>query len=67
MPVPFPAADTARLHEALTAVVDDGASPGGVVICGTTDGQQRILTAGTVAPECGDAPPPPRRSTTSPP
>ncbi|GCD35617.1 serine hydrolase [Streptomyces chrestomyceticus JCM 4735] len=57
MPVPFPAADTARLHETLTAVVDDGASPGGVVICGTTDGQQRILTAGTVAPECGDAPP----------
>ncbi|MET9295554.1 serine hydrolase domain-containing protein [Streptomyces sp. NPDC003077] len=57
MPVPFPAADTARLHETLATLVDDGGTPGGVIVCGTADGRRRVLTAGIVAPECGDASP----------
>ncbi|MFJ9618396.1 serine hydrolase domain-containing protein [Streptomyces noursei] len=49
-------AEAARLHENLTAVVDDGAAPGGVIVCGTLDQQPRVLTAGVIAPELGDAP-----------
>ncbi|MFF5209330.1 serine hydrolase domain-containing protein [Streptosporangium sp. NPDC000396] len=55
--VPFTADDTDRLRETLAEVVADGATPGGVVICGTVDGEKHVLTAGTVAPELGDVPP----------
>ncbi|MFC7649599.1 hypothetical protein ACFQX6_61455 [Streptosporangium lutulentum] len=57
MPVPFSADDTARLHETLAEVVADGATPGGVIVCGTVDGQKQVLTAGTVAPELGELAP----------
>lgn len=55
--VPFSADDTARLQETLDEVVADGATPGGVIVCGTTDGQKRVLAAGTVAPELGELTP----------
>ncbi|WP_031171603.1 serine hydrolase domain-containing protein [Streptosporangium roseum] len=55
--VPFTADDTARLQETLTEVVADGATPGGVIVCGTTDGQREILTAGVIASEVGNAAP----------
>lgn len=55
--VAFTADDTARLQETLTEVVADGATPGGVIVCGTTAGQRQILTAGTVAPELGELTP----------
>ncbi|MFJ2034005.1 serine hydrolase domain-containing protein [Streptosporangium sp. NPDC087985] len=57
MPAPFTANDTARLQETLDEVVADGATPGGVVVCGTIDGQKHVLTAGTVAPELGELTP----------
>ncbi|WP_433253910.1 serine hydrolase domain-containing protein [Streptosporangium sp. CA-135522] len=55
--VPFTADDTARLQETLQEVVADGATPGGVVVCGTVDGQRQVLTAGVIASELGDAVP----------
>ncbi|WP_042391104.1 serine hydrolase domain-containing protein [Streptacidiphilus melanogenes] len=55
--VPFTTDDTARLHDTLTALIDSGGSPGGVVMVGTTAGQREVLTAGIVAPECGDQAP----------
>ncbi|MET8336758.1 serine hydrolase domain-containing protein [Streptosporangium canum] len=59
MPAPFTADDTARLQETLTEVIADGAAPGGVIVCGTTDGQQHILTAGVIAAELGEEAPTP--------
>lgn len=55
--VAFTADDTARLQETLTEVVADGATPGGVIVCGTVDGQRQVLTAGVIAAEVGDAAP----------
>lgn len=57
MPVPFTAADAARLKETLESVVADGATPGGVIVYGTADGTPEFLSAGVVAPECGDEAP----------
>ncbi|WP_404815590.1 serine hydrolase [Streptomyces thermolineatus] len=57
MPTPLTTDDTARLAEALDAVVADGATPGGVIITGTAGGDRHVHTAGTVAPELGDHPP----------
>ncbi|GAA1201178.1 hypothetical protein GCM10009654_67000 [Streptomyces hebeiensis] len=55
MPVtPFTADDLARLRDTLNDVVTDGGTPGGVIVCGTRDGQRDVLTAGTVAPELGE-------------
>lgn len=53
MPVPFTAADVARLKETFESVVADGATPGGVIAYGTVGGTPEYLTAGVVAPECG--------------
>ncbi|MGW1195324.1 serine hydrolase domain-containing protein [Streptomyces sp. NPDC002536] len=57
MPAPFTPDDITRLREALADVVTAGATPGGVIIAGTADGNRHIVTAGVVAPECGDAAP----------
>lgn len=58
MPVtPFAADDVARLRDMLNDVVAGGATPGGVIVCGTRDGQHEVLSAGTVAPELGEAAP----------
>ncbi|MFF3444788.1 serine hydrolase domain-containing protein [Streptosporangium sp. NPDC002721] len=54
---PFAAEDTQRLGEALHELVHSGGSPGGVIICGSTSGDRHVLTAGVVAPECGESPP----------
>ncbi|WP_331773282.1 beta-lactamase family protein (plasmid) [Embleya sp. NBC_00888] len=53
-PTPFARTDVQALHDAL---VTTGGSPGGIVVCGTSTGQRHTITAGVVAPECGDAPP----------
>jgi CubicO group peptidase (beta-lactamase class C family) len=58
-PALFTDAEVARLHEVLASLVDSGGSPGGVLVCGTADGQRQFLTAGVVGPECGDATPGP--------
>jgi CubicO group peptidase (beta-lactamase class C family) len=58
MPVtPFTDDDVARLRDMLSEVVTDGATPGGVIVCGTADGQREVLAAGLVAPELCDAAP----------
>ncbi|MFC5724358.1 serine hydrolase domain-containing protein [Streptomyces gamaensis] len=57
MPVPFTTDDTERLRETLQEIVTDGATPGGVLVTGTTDGDQHVVTAGTIATECGPQPP----------
>ena len=54
---PFTNADTDRLQDTLDALVASGGSPGGVVVFGTRDARRQILTAGVVAPECGNARP----------
>ncbi|MEV6863109.1 serine hydrolase domain-containing protein [Streptosporangium subroseum] len=51
---PFAADDTRRLGEALHELVQSGGSPGGVIACGTAGGDRHFLTAGVVAPECGE-------------
>jgi CubicO group peptidase (beta-lactamase class C family) len=56
-PAPFTNADLASLHGALGRLADCGGSPGGVVVCGTADGRRQVLTAGIIAPECGDTTP----------
>lgn len=56
-PHPFTADDRRRLREALDELVAAGGSPGGVIVCGTAGGDRHVLTAGVVAPECGDSPP----------
>ncbi len=53
-PFPFTADDTARLKDALGEVVAAGATPGGMIICGTVDGDRHVISAGVVAPECGE-------------
>ncbi|MEU9833534.1 serine hydrolase domain-containing protein [Streptosporangium sp. NPDC048047] len=55
--VPFSADDTARLRDALGKVIADGAAPGGVIVCGTIDGQREVLTGGIIATEAGNAVP----------
>ncbi|QZZ24916.1 serine hydrolase domain-containing protein [Streptomyces sp. ST1015] len=57
MPVPFTAADTARLRDTFDQVVADGATPGGVIAYGTIGTSPQFLSAGKVAPECGDTDP----------
>ncbi|BAU83358.1 peptidase S12 family protein [Streptomyces laurentii] len=58
MPVtPLSSADHARLQAALDDIVNDGATPGGVVVTGTADGRRRTLTAGVIAPEAGEQAP----------
>ncbi|MER5420588.1 serine hydrolase domain-containing protein [Streptosporangium roseum] len=55
--LPFTADDIDRLQETLAEVVAGGAAPGGVIVCGTTDGQQQVLVAGAVASELGELTP----------
>ncbi|MFE1476646.1 serine hydrolase domain-containing protein [Streptomyces cyaneofuscatus] len=57
MPVPFAAEDTTRLKETLESVVADGATPGGVLAYGTTGASPAYISAGVIAPECGDEAP----------
>ncbi|MEU8268668.1 serine hydrolase domain-containing protein [Sphaerisporangium sp. NPDC049002] len=57
MPLPFTTDDTALLAETLHEVVGAGATPGGLVVCGTVGGDRHVLAAGTVAPELGDLTP----------
>ncbi|MCS0634782.1 beta-lactamase family protein [Streptomyces sp. LP05-1] len=52
-------AQLADLRECLELMTADGTVPGGVIAHGTLDGQPGFLTAGIVAPECGDARPGP--------
>ncbi|MET9695333.1 serine hydrolase domain-containing protein [Streptomyces sp. NPDC006529] len=47
---PFTTADVHGLREALEEAVADGASPGGVVVCGTAAGERTVLSAGVVSP-----------------
>lgn len=56
-PAPFTNADLDGLHETLRRLADCGASPGGVVVCGTADGRRQVFAAGIIASECGDATP----------
>ncbi|WP_406287875.1 serine hydrolase domain-containing protein [Embleya sp. NBC_00896] len=56
-PTPFTRTDVQALDEALDTLVTSGGSPGGIVICGTQAGERHVISAGVVAPECGDAPP----------
>ncbi|MDJ0382475.1 serine hydrolase domain-containing protein [Streptomyces sp. G-G2] len=46
----FPTADAHALHDVLREVVADGATPGGVVVCGTAAGERTVLSAGVVSP-----------------
>ncbi|MBT2406799.1 MULTISPECIES: serine hydrolase [unclassified Streptomyces] len=48
--VPFTTAETHELRDALGEIVADGASPGGIVVCGTAAGGREVLTAGVVSP-----------------
>ncbi|MEW2621204.1 serine hydrolase domain-containing protein [Streptomyces sp. NPDC048106] len=58
MPViPFTDDDVTRLRDTLGEVIADGATPGGVIVCGTADGRRDVLAAGQVAPETGDTAP----------
>ncbi|WP_416972000.1 serine hydrolase domain-containing protein [Streptomyces sp. 4F14] len=57
MPVPFTPDDHARLAETFEAVVADSATPGGVLACGTLGSDPQYISAGVVAPECGDEAP----------
>ncbi|MCX4826512.1 beta-lactamase family protein [Streptomyces sp. NBC_01142] len=59
MPVPFTTDDSARLTETFEAVVADGATPGGVIACGTRGSTPHYISTGMVAPECGDETPTP--------
>jgi CubicO group peptidase (beta-lactamase class C family) len=56
---PFACTDVHRLRDALDVLVGTGGSPGGVLVCGTADGERHTTGAGVVAPECGDTPPGP--------
>lgn len=53
----FTADDLTRLHDTLDEVVADGATPGGVIVCGTLDGQRTVMSSGTLALELGDVAP----------
>ncbi|MCX4527016.1 MULTISPECIES: serine hydrolase [unclassified Streptomyces] len=48
--VPFTTAEIHGLRDALGEIVADGATPGGVVVCGTAAGDRTVLTAGIVSP-----------------
>ncbi|MFJ1792941.1 serine hydrolase domain-containing protein [Kitasatospora griseola] len=52
-------AQLADLRECLELMTADGTVPGGVIAHGTLEGEPGFLTAGVVAPECGDARPGP--------
>ncbi|MFF4449200.1 serine hydrolase domain-containing protein [Streptomyces sp. NPDC001502] len=55
--LPFTTADTGLLHGGLRQAIADGASPGGVVVCGTAGRDRTVLSAGVVSPETsGQAP-----------
>ncbi|MCJ1678521.1 beta-lactamase family protein [Streptomyces sp. APSN-46.1] len=49
--LPFTTADTSLLHDGLRQVIADGASPGGVVVCGTASHGRTVLSAGVISPE----------------
>ncbi|MER5969509.1 serine hydrolase domain-containing protein [Streptomyces sp. NPDC002055] len=57
MPVTFTPDDLTRLQDTLDEVVADGATPGGVIVCGTLDGPREVLTSGLIAPELGNVAP----------
>jgi CubicO group peptidase (beta-lactamase class C family) len=57
---PFTTADTASLGDALRELTSSGGSPGGVIICGSADGQQQVITGGSNGPETGNTPADPR-------
>ncbi|MFK0049807.1 serine hydrolase domain-containing protein [Streptomyces sp. NPDC090741] len=63
-PVPtFTTAETSALHDVLCEIVADGATPGGVVVCGTSHagataaGDRTVLAAGVVSPFTGPGTP----------
>ncbi|MFK0232017.1 serine hydrolase domain-containing protein [Streptomyces vinaceus] len=49
--------DRAVLNGVLHEIVEDGATPGGVVVCGTAGGDRAVLSAGVVSPFTGPAAP----------
>ncbi|MFE5534437.1 serine hydrolase domain-containing protein [Streptomyces sp. NPDC056492] len=49
--------DQAALDEVLREIVADGATPGGVVVCGTAAGERAVLSAGVVSPFTGPGTP----------
>ncbi|ROQ96563.1 CubicO group peptidase (beta-lactamase class C family) [Streptomyces sp. 2132.2] len=49
--------DQAVLNGVLHEIVEDGATPGGVVVCGTAGGDRAVLSAGVVSPFTGPAAP----------
>ncbi|MGW6410113.1 serine hydrolase domain-containing protein [Streptomyces vinaceus] len=49
--------DRAVLNDVLHEIVEDGATPGGVVVCGTAGGERAVLSAGVVSPFTGPAAP----------
>jgi len=54
----FAPADADQIADALAELAASGGSPGGVAVYGGTDPEQtRAMTAGIVAPECGDQAP----------
>ncbi|KPI18252.1 beta-lactamase [Actinobacteria bacterium OV450] len=55
--VPFTPAETDALHDSLHGIVADGATPGGVVVCGTAAGDRAVLSAGVVSPFTGPVAP----------
>ncbi|MER6449440.1 peptidase S12 family protein [Streptomyces venezuelae] len=55
--LPFTTADTSLLHDGLRQVIAEGASPGGVVVCGTAGHGHTTLSAGVIYPEVGEQDP----------
>ncbi|MER7467128.1 serine hydrolase domain-containing protein [Streptomyces sp. NPDC097981] len=55
--VPFTTAETRGLRDALGGIVADGATPGGVVVCGTAAGDREVFAAGVVSPFTGPGTP----------
>ncbi|MFF4775577.1 serine hydrolase domain-containing protein [Microtetraspora fusca] len=56
MPTDFTLDDTSRLAETLRQAVDGRVTPGGVIVCGTRDGERHVITAGTIGEEASGAP-----------
>ncbi|OIJ63690.1 serine hydrolase domain-containing protein [Streptomyces mangrovisoli] len=54
---PFTTDDLARFTDTLNGVITDGATPGGVIVCGTLDEEPHVLTAGVISEETGPLPP----------
>ncbi|MFF1561180.1 serine hydrolase domain-containing protein [Streptomyces sp. NPDC058279] len=48
--VPFTTAETHGLRDALDEIVAAGATPGGVIVCGTAAGERTVISAGVVSP-----------------